>query len=135
MAIPNKALALPVIVLALSVLACRTGNPERKLNLYPTPTSEATQTPYVVEVTTSPPPPIFVQITTTPVPTLSIQLCVSAVETVNLRPSASDRGYPITQLENGDEVVDLGGRQGNWIYVQAGDEAGWINKKYLEACK
>ena len=131
----NKALALFFGVLALSILACRTGNPERRLNLYPSPTSEATQTPVIVEVTTTPAPTTYVIVTATAVPTVSIQLCVSAEKAVNLRPSPDERGYPILQLRKGDQVTDLGGRDETWIYVQYLDKQGWINKKYLSNCK
>src|SRR5512139_257930 len=133
-----KRFTLFFICLVAVSLACRTGNPERKLNLYPSPTSEATQTPILVEITTTPVPTTYVVITATFEPTkpvVSIHLCVSAEKSVNLRPSANDDGYPILQLSNGDEVTDLGGRNANWYYVQYRDKRGWINKRYLSSCK
>jgi hypothetical protein len=129
----KKAL-LALSVLAVSVLACG-GAPRKQLVLYPSPTVEATQTAFVQTVVATK----VVQITTTPVPSITItpvrQLCVSADEAVYLRPSASIDNYPIVQLGNGTEVVDLGGRDGDWLFVQVDDKRGWINGKYLSACK
>ena len=125
-------------VLVMATLSCMTNTPKRQLVLYPSPTSEATQTPILVEITTTPVPTTYVVITATPEPTksvVSIHLCVSAEKSVNLRPSANDDGYPILQLSNGDEVIDLGGRNENWYYVQYRDKQGWINSRYLGQCK
>lgn len=104
--------------------------------VYLSPTSEATQE-IKVEVLSTPMPSIYT--TSTPVlPTATkttVQLCVSATVTVNLRPSASEKGYPITQLKNGQVVVSLGGRQGEWVYVSVNEKLqGWINEKYLKEC-
>lgn len=132
-----KRISLYAVIL-LIVLACRTGNPNRRLNLYPSPTSEAlpTQTERVRLITAVPPTPVVVQITTTPKPTKSLdKLCVSATEAVHLRPSPSTENYPIVELKNGTEVVDLGGRNGDWLFVEVGNKRGWINGKYIGQCK
>jgi len=140
-----RRMVMAVIVLVMATLSCRTGNPERKLVLYPSPTSEATQTPFLVEITTTPVPTTYIVITATAKPTeptVSIQLtelCVSAEKAVNLRPSANDDGYPILQLSKGDKVTDMGGRSEldgtTWMYVQIGKYQGWINSRYLGKCK
>lgn len=130
----NKALALALNALALAVLACNTGNPDRKLNLYPssTPTSAVpTQTAIVMEIVNT----VVVQITTTPVPTSRTYKCISAVEAVYLRPSPSTENYPIKQLEKGVEVVDIGGKIGEWIFVEVNGVRGWVNQKYMEECR
>lgn len=123
------------IVLPLAMLACNSSRPDRRLNLYPSPTSDATQTPIIQTVVSTK----VVQITTTPVKTATStpvrQLCVSASEAVYMRPSPSTTPYPITQLENGSKVVDLGGRNGDWLFVSYGDKQGWVNGKYLSDCK
>ena len=139
-----KRFILFFICLVAVSLSCRTGDPKRQLVLYPSPTSEATQTPILVEITTTPVPTTYVVITATAKPTeptVSIQLtelCVSAEKAVNLRPSANDDGYPILQLSKGDKVVDMGGRSEldgtTWMYVQIGKYQGWINGKYLSSC-
>lgn len=68
-------------------------------------------------------------------PTEEVRLCVIAQEAVYMRPSPSTENYPIIQLENGVELVDLGGRDGNWMFVQYQDKRGWVNKKYVQECK
>lgn len=121
-------------ILAISALACATGSP-RKLELYPSPTVLPTQTPFVLEITTTPLPTDFVIITTTPVPTENtVFLCVSANEAVYLRASPGTEFHPITPLSNGTKVIDTKTRSGNWAFVQLGEDAGWINTKYLERC-
>jgi hypothetical protein len=137
----SKALTLFSGVLALLTLACGgtyLATPTLAVStIYPSITSEATQeTP--VEVLNTPTPPIYTTRTLVPstATNTTVQLCVSATETVNLRPSASEKGYPITQLKNGQVVVSLGGRQGEWIYVSVNEKMqGWINGKYLSNCK
>lgn len=136
----NKALALSLGVLALLILACGgtylvTLTPAVS-TIYLSPTSEATQE-IEVEVLKTPTPPIYTRTPVLPTATnTTVQLCVSATETVNLRPSPSEKGYPITQLKNGQEVIGLGGRQGEWTYVSVNDKLqGWINEKYLSECK
>lgn len=131
-----------VLALALGIIACNTGNPEQRDKvfnaLYPSPTSDATQTPVIQTVVATK----VVQVTTTPVPSVTStpvrQLCVSADEAVNLRPSPSTKNYKITELENGVVVTDLGGRvenvEGVWLFVEVNENRGWINEKYLEDC-
>lgn len=125
-----------LVVLPLAILACRTGNPDRKLNLYPSPTSDATQTPVIQTVVSTK----VVQITTTPIPTVPTftstpisKLCVSAVEAVHMRPAPSMESN-MTELPNGAEVTDLGGRSREWLYVEWEGKRGWINGKYLKNC-
>lgn len=135
--------AVPIFVFFVS-LACT--SPERKpLNLYPSPSSEAR----VRVITTTPLPtlptstPIVVVQTTTPVPPKPVSatkneinwLCVTAQEAVYLRPSPSTENYPITQLDNGQKVKLEGGADGLWLFVTVGDQRGWVNRKYLSACK
>ena len=144
----HVSLPLGIAMLVLSVLACggsRTpSNAEATRqavfqNLYPSPTSEATQTPSVRVITTTPLPtttPMIVVYTATPVPTTQTKaswLCVTAVEAVNLRPSPSTENH-IAVLKYGQKVIDLGGRDGSWLYVQVGDSRGWVNIKYLGNC-
>src|SRR5687768_8546147 len=90
------------LTLALLVLACRTGSSERKLNLYPSPTVEVSQTPVVVQITTTSVytyTPIVKVVTETPRPTE--KMCVDALVAVHLRPSPNESGYPIMALANG----------------------------------
>lgn len=123
-----------LVIGALVLTACRT--PERRVvSLYPSPTSNATQTPLVVLVTTT---PVLTQTAILILVTPTVNngyLCVSATEAVYLRPAPSLNGYPITVLKNGTSVLDLGGRSGAWIFVEIGDRRGWVNAKYLEACE
>jgi hypothetical protein len=128
-----------VLVLMLVTLACGGTAPRRELNLYPTPTVEATQTPiYVpveVEVTKVIERTTVVEITPTPIPPQAVEkMCVSAAVSVYLRPSPSDDNYPIMPLPNGAELTDLGGRDGGWLFVQYGDKQGWVNGSYAGAC-
>lgn len=125
----KKVLAISVLVLAM--LACGRTTP-RELVLYPTETLNPTQTPYLVEVTTTPLPtytPVLVVVTP------DARLCVSATVAVHLRPSPGDDNYPITALSNGTELIDLGGRSGSWYFVSTGTEQGWVHKNYLKACQ
>jgi hypothetical protein len=144
LALLYKPLALFCGVLALSILTCRTGDSEARQrvyqDLYPSPTSEATQTPLVRVITTTPlatqTPDVRVY-TATPVPTTQAEvswLCVTAVEAVYLRPSPSTENYPIVQLENGTRIVDLRGRDGSWWFVQSGNKQGWVKKEYVRNC-
>lgn len=117
-------------ILAVSTLACGSQTP-RRLELYPSVTPDPTQTPFVLEVTKE----VVRQITNTPEPTEStVLLCVDASESVYLRPSPSTDNYPVTSLPNGEQVVDLGGRDGDWMFVRWQDKAGWVNQDYLEKC-
>lgn len=110
------------LVLVLAVLACKTG---------PTPQVPAdTPTPVIVEVTSR----VFVEITTTPA-TVGKYLCVIAVEAVYLRPSPGATHYPLMPLERGTMVKDTLTRDGNWIFVEYEDKAGWIHEDYLGECR
>lgn len=131
----NVRIVLAGLVLALVTLACGGTAPRTPIVLYPSPTSDATQTPVYltvpVEVTKVVKETAIVDVTQTPLP---ITLCVRADEAVYLRPSANDQNYPIMALPNGSQLVDLGGRDGVWYFVQHGDKSGWINSNYLTAC-
>jgi hypothetical protein len=131
------ACTLAILGLVLAQVACGTPAEEWELRgwtVTPAP-SNATQTPVLVEITK------VVQITVTPQPTAKptmtrqIKLCVTAIETVYLRPSASENNYPVTTLTNGVEVVDRGGRDGEWIFVEVGDKQGWVYAKYVKPCQ
>ena len=126
-------------VLALGVLSCRLTPAEpRELGLYPTATTNATQTPLVVvwtgtpNATYTPNAPTIIVLTQTP---NSTSLCVSALVAVHLRPSPNADNYPITIIPNGTLLTDLGGKDGNWIFVQFGDKQGWVNMNYIGDCK
>jgi hypothetical protein len=130
----NKRILLAMAVLMLVTLACGSTAPRTPIVLYPSPTVDATQTPIylqvpvevtkVVELTT------VVEVTAT---ARAETLCVQASEAVYLRPSPSDDNYPIVALPNGAQLVDLGGRDGSWYFVQLGDRSGWVNSNYLAA--
>jgi hypothetical protein len=125
---------LAVLVLVLVTLACGGQAPRRELNLWPTATPNATQTPIIVEVVET--QVILVEITPTPAPPQVVEkMCVSATVAVYLRPSPSDDNYPIMSLPNGAELTDLGGRDGSWLFVQYGDKNGWVNGDYVGACR
>lgn len=118
------------VALVFTTLACGSQTP-RRLELYPSETPNPTQTPFVLEVTKE----VVRQVTNTPEPTEStVLLCVDASESVYLRPSPSTNNYPITSLPNGEQVVDLGGRDGDWMFVRWQDKAGWVNDKYVKVC-
>jgi hypothetical protein len=126
----RKVLAISILVLAM--LACG-GTAPRELVLYPSPTANSTQTPYLVEITTTPLPtqtPVIILVTPE-----AGSLCVSALEAVHLRPSPDDDNYPITAVPNGTELIDLGGRSGSWYFVSLGTEQGWIHKNFLQECE
>lgn len=136
----NRRSCTPVaalLALVVALLACGNPAPEWQLRGWTvTPSPFSTSTPIIVEVEKT----VVVQITSSPAPTLTVQpteevrLCVNADETVYLRPSAGVNGYPILPLENGTIVLDLGGRDGEWVFVAVGDKRGWINKAYIEDC-
>src|SRR4026207_1477918 len=94
------------LLLVVAMLACGSTTP-RELVLYPSETPNASQTPILVQITTTPLPTqtsIVVLVTKT-----ATTLCVVANEAVYLRPSASDNNYPILPLSNGSRLTDLGG--------------------------
>ena len=109
-------------VIVLATVGCRLSPSEpRELNLYPSPTVLATQTPIVVIHTSTPLPtltPVYIQITNTPEQVLA--KCVLANVAVHLRPSPSTENYPIQVLANGQKVTDLGGRTSKWWFVSVG---------------
>jgi hypothetical protein len=124
-------IALGILVLALGVLACGGTAPRSGLNLYPSSTPNATQTPMIVTVESTPAVVVIeVTVTSTPIG----KLCVNAVVAVHLRPSPSDQNYPIMVLPNRTELVDLGGRSGKWMFVQVGDNQGWVHGDYVQRC-
>ena len=121
---------LPLIVLALSALACG-GQTPRRLELYPTITVLPTQTERVLILTQTPNAtytPVVIVVSQTPA---SGVFCVSAAEAVYLRPSPAVDNYPIATIRNGSKVRDLGGRSDAWVFVAIGNESGWVNSIYL----
>ena len=125
---------MAVAFLVLVSVACRRGETER-VNLFPSPTPDATQTPVLVEVTKVVQITVTQQPTAKPTMTRQIKLCVTAQEAVHLRPSPDTEGHPITVLKNGSEVTDLKGRKGEWLYVEVEDKRGWVHEKYVGQCK
>jgi hypothetical protein len=122
---------LAITILMLGVLACGRTAP-RELNLYPTETPDPTQTPYLVEITSTPAntsTPVYIVVTP------DEKLCVNAVVAVHLRPSPNDQNYPIAVVPNGTVLLDLGGRSGSWYFVSMGTEQGWVHKNYLSVCE
>jgi hypothetical protein len=134
----NKFL-IALLVLVLASLACGQKAPEWQLRGWTvtpslTPDARPTQTPVLVEITTTPlatQTPNLVIVSATPNPT---SLCVSASVAVHLRPSPSTDNYPIEVLANGTRVTDLGGRSGVWYFVELGDNQGWVSGLYLGEC-
>ena len=61
------------------------------------------------------------------------RLCVTA-ENVYLRPTPSMENYPITALENGDELTDTQSRDGQWAFVYFNDLSGWVSLSWVETC-
>jgi glucose/arabinose dehydrogenase len=126
--------ALAIFIVAQACASQSTRTPFVFWTATPSP-SNATQTPVLVEITK------VVQITVTPQPTAKptmtrqIKLCVTAIEAVHLRPAPNDDNYPITTLTNGVEVVDKGGRDGEWTFVEVGDKQGWVYAEYIKPCQ
>lgn len=130
----NKRILCALGVLGVALLACG-GQAPRKLDLYPSQTALPTQTERVVIWTQTPnatPLPVYVQITNTP---NAIFVCVVAVETVYLRPAPNAQNYPVTALPNGSQLLDMGGRDGNWTFVEYNHQRGWVNSTYIENCQ
>jgi hypothetical protein len=129
-----KALAkveLAFFIVVLAILGCRSGS-QRTLVLYPSTTSTFANTPTQVLATQT---PYIVEVTTTSGPTKeALAICVTADEAVYLRPSASAENYPILSLPYGSRLKDLGGRIGNWVFVQYHDNQGWVYGDYLGRC-
>lgn len=127
-------------ILALGALACggQTTNSDERFAFW-TVTPNATSTPLVV-VHTSTPLPTYTPneptvIVLTQAPNELGTLCVSALVAVHLRPSPNAVNYPIAPVPNGEKVTDLGGRNGQWIFVQYGDKQGWVFRDYLTQCQ
>lgn len=129
-----KRVLLAMLILAVAVMACATSPSTPRPSLYPSPTAEITQTPFVLQITTTPndtPTPLVVVVTETP---NGSRLCVNALVAVYLRPSPNADNYPITDILNGAQLADLGGRSGNWYFVQYGDKQGWVHGDFLSGC-
>lgn len=128
-------LIVATLLLVVATLACGgNGAPEtRKLNLYPTETIVATQTPVVIvaEITTTPPATMTPIVIVATVTQNATTFCVDADVAVYLRPSPATTNYPIMPLPNGSIVADLGGRSGNWYFVRYEDMQGWVFSDYL----
>lgn len=133
----NRRILFALGVLGAALLACG-GQGPRRLELYPSSTAPVilpTQTERVVIWTQTPnatPAPVYVQITTTPNAEF---VCVSAAETVYLRPAPNAQNYPITALPNGSQLLDMGGRDGNWMFVEYATKRGWVNSAYVGSCE
>ena len=124
-----------VLFLVVMLISCKKETADDQGIVFWTPSAPPTQTPWVLEITTTPVytyTPIVKEVTSTPKPEY---LCVTAVETVHLRPSPSVQNYPITVLQNGTRLTDLGGRSGNWAFVSNGEEQGWINLDFVKNCE
>jgi hypothetical protein len=125
---------IAIIILLLGVLACGQTTP-RQLSLYVSATAEIAVTPLMVQITTTPnvtQTPNVVVISATPA-ALGV-FCVNAPVAVHLRPSPNAENYPIMAIPNGTQVVDLGGRSGDWVFVELGDKQGWVNGDYVGVC-
>jgi hypothetical protein len=120
-----------VLAIVLAILACGGAAPRRGLNLYPSSTPNATQTPMIVTVESSP-SVIVIEVTVTSEP--AGKLCVNADVAVHLRPSPNNQNYPITVIANRTELIDLGGRNSKWMFVQIGDNQGWVHGDYVQRC-
>jgi hypothetical protein len=127
---------LAVTALVVAQLACAAPADRGPVVLYPSATPNATQTPVVVtvvaQVTVVAHQTVVAQVTTTP---RGDKYCVTAEETVYLRPSPSTDNYPVVALAHGAVVAHLGGRNGDWMFVQYEDKTGWVNKDYIGDCK
>ena len=125
---------IAIVALIVATLAC--GQPAQEWQLrgwtvtpsitsFPA-TTEPTQTPRVVEITTTPKP--------TATETQIIDKCVVASDSAYLRPSATTNNYPIMPLPKGTRVIDLGGRNNGWLFVHVGESDGWVYGEYLGEC-
>lgn len=120
-----------VWVIVLATIACGR-EAHREIVLYPSPTFIATQTPILVQITTT---PILVVVEITTTPDAPSVLCVNALVAVHLRPSPNDQNYPIMVIPNGTQLVDLGGRSDKWLFVEVGDKQGWVHGDYVDECQ
>ena len=123
-----------VLVIVLAAVSCVQAEP-RQLNLYPSATAQPTVSPIVIQITTTPVATQTAQIVVvSATPNTPEFFCVSAATAVHLRPSASAENYPIMVIPNGAEVADLGGRSGDWMFVELADRKGWVHGTYVEEC-
>lgn len=123
-------------VLCLLALGCGSASPRRNVSLYPTDeaTPNATQTPFYIIHTQTPnatQTAVVVRVVETP----NAWLCVDVQETVYLRPSPNADNYPIAVIPNGARVRNLGGKSGDWVFVELGKYQGWVNSEYVKGCK
>jgi hypothetical protein len=129
----NRVLAKFVFFAALSLLlqSCLL---EDMLSVKPLPTFTAATTQEVLAKNT---PVSTVTKEVLPVPTSVGKSCLLVVanQSLNLRPSPSDQNYPIMALKDGDQLLDLGGRDGKWIFVEFGDKQGWVSGEYVKGCE
>ena len=136
MKIPNSLrIGLVIWVLGLGILACSKGSSVETIQ-FPTKTPNSTQTPILVEITTTPNPtytPIYVQVSNTPVGLVT--MCVVADQAVNLRAAPNSDYYPIDPLSKGTRVFLTGSKDGSWVFVNAGNQSGWINSEFLGTCE
>jgi hypothetical protein len=126
---------IAILILVLGVLACGQTRP-RELRLYVSATAEIAFTPLVVLITTTPNAtevPNVVVVSATPA-ALGV-FCVNAPVAVHLRPSPNANNYPIMAVPNGTKLSDLGGRSGDWVFVELGDKRGWVNGDFISQCQ
>lgn len=122
-------------ILVLGVLACGQTTP-RQLSLYVSATAEIAVSPLVVQITTTADAtqtPNVVVVSATPA-ALGV-FCVNAPIAVHLRPSPNANNYPIMAIPNGTTVIDMGGRSGEWMFVELGDKQGWIHGDFVGECQ
>jgi hypothetical protein len=139
----QKSILIFFLLIVFISLACgrSAGSPKSEPFTFWTPTPNSTQTPIIIVHTTTPLPtqtPEVIVLIATSTPYTN-RLCVIADQAVYLRPSASDDGYPILPLTKGLELLDLGGREGDWAFVQYTNERGeikqgWSNIHWLGDC-
>ena len=128
----HKAL-IGLTLIVLANWACISG----ELVVTVTPTAEVWATPESTESVLPTLQPTSTEVlANTLAPTLeSVGKCVVTVDVaVYLRPSPSEENYPITELANGSELEDLGGKDGDWLFVRFADKEGWVYGKYISGC-
>lgn len=127
---------LAILLLVVAHLACGSPAPDyvlRGWTVTPSVVAQPSQTPFVVKetVVVAHQETVVVVAHVTPTPG---RLCVVAQEAVYLRPSPSTDNHPIVPLLSREEVLDLGGRSGTWIFAQVRDKQGWVQGKYVGEC-
>ena len=124
----NK-IMLTVSVLVLAMLACGE-------YITPTPTRVVATVSVISSITPRPTSTALATLTETPTAqSLAQYLCVTASETVYLRTQPDMAHDAIVSLANGTRVIDTGTHDGDWIFVEYGDKAGWIHSAYLAECQ